>query len=841
MNSNSSKSTSTVPTNIDTLASLFEYPSVILFASHFSPAEDNAVESGELAWIAVKTIDGSMICQCALTVTREESSSSNESTRATQEEEHVCSNSMSVDSIQKALQKFDQFVYEKFIKTKCKFCLVLYDAQKELHADRKGLYQIADKLGIRLAAHYQNYCDLKTVSVPTYPSTSGSVSSILEGNKDEGLSNTDKIAQIQAQVLQTIQSELQSFEEGCIAKCIKMQQFFIQCHEKITALLHEKIRNFKLSAQAPVWTGKIVSTIKPITSPVVRLRGLPWTCNEQDIVNFFENCKFASKSASVNHSNDIEEESYKASSFKDENEKINIEAQGSGDENILLVLNHHGRATGEAYVEFISVAEAKKAFKKDRTYMKHRYIEIFASSKRDMENCRRFMEYELGILGNSTVIRMRGLPYKASIADVEKFFDGLEIAVVPKRSKNPDEPVTNQKNILIVISSDGKSTGDAYVEFKTADIAKEAMKRNKEKIFNRYIELFRSSIAEMNAARKFTKYYAQYNTMHQAQILNSYPMNYVPYNTFTESFEAMPVYVPEQSENRNFSDYVVKLTGLPADKDEKYVADLFSDLGIEIADRGIHLVFDENEVFTGEAFVELFSEENVENAISNLNNLKEKNGIQVSKCDAQEMLRACGVDPAAQDNQQLQMQTALQFQEYIDQEKYFQQQQYYNSRYNYQYYRPQYQNYYDYQQYYHRQYLPHQQYHQPYAARQVNDQQPDDYQPNEQHSQVQMPMNESHPRQNLETENTTHYNNNNNDNYYYSKTRRGGYGGKYNHHYRRSKNYIQYQSPHSEPLEMLMQQSYSTYYPDNFYHYAHQHQFLPHIHYGSRSIQKGHS
>jgi hypothetical protein len=105
MNSNSSKSTSTVPTNIDALASLFEYPSVILFASHFSPAEDNAAESGELAWIAVKTIDGSMICECALTVTREESSSSNESRRVTQEEENVCNNSMSVDTIQKALQK----------------------------------------------------------------------------------------------------------------------------------------------------------------------------------------------------------------------------------------------------------------------------------------------------------------------------------------------------------------------------------------------------------------------------------------------------------------------------------------------------------------------------------------------------------------------------------------------------------------------------------------------------------------------------------------------------------------------------------------------------------------
>jgi hypothetical protein len=46
-----------------------------------------------------------MICECALTVTREESSSSNESRRVTQEEENVCNNSMSVDTIQKALQK----------------------------------------------------------------------------------------------------------------------------------------------------------------------------------------------------------------------------------------------------------------------------------------------------------------------------------------------------------------------------------------------------------------------------------------------------------------------------------------------------------------------------------------------------------------------------------------------------------------------------------------------------------------------------------------------------------------------------------------------------------------
>lgn len=81
-----------------------------------------------------------------------------------------------------------------------------------------------------------------------------------------------------------------------------------------------------------------------------------------------------------------------------------------------------------------------------------------------------------------SVLRMRGLPYRTSRNDVASFFKGSVV---------PDD------GVHFVTRADGRFTGEAYVRFATREDAKLALKKDREMLGNRYIELFTSSPEEM--------------------------------------------------------------------------------------------------------------------------------------------------------------------------------------------------------------------------------------------------------------------------------------------------------------------------------------------------------
>ena len=85
-------------------------------------------------------------------------------------------------------------------------------------------------------------------------------------------------------------------------------------------------------------------------------------------------------------------------------------------------------------------------------------------------------------------LRMRGLPFQATKEDVAEFFKDYK-------------PVPD--SIILTYRMDGRSTGEAYVEFETPDSAKEAMTLHRSTIGSRYIELFISNKEEhtRNVAR----------------------------------------------------------------------------------------------------------------------------------------------------------------------------------------------------------------------------------------------------------------------------------------------------------------------------------------------------
>merc|ERR1719330_576509 len=70
--------------------------------------------------------------------------------------------------------------------------------------------------------------------------------------------------------------------------------------------------------------------------------------------------------------------------------------------------------------------------------------------------------------------------------DIEKFFDGMEI--------------TNN-GILMTSDYQGRSSGEAYVQFSSKQDGEKALEKNKQSIGHRYIEVFRSSMVEAQRAQ----------------------------------------------------------------------------------------------------------------------------------------------------------------------------------------------------------------------------------------------------------------------------------------------------------------------------------------------------
>lgn len=62
-----------------------------------------------------------------------------------------------------------------------------------------------------------------------------------------------------------------------------------------------------------------------------------------------------------------------------------------------------------------------------------------------------------------------------------------------------------EDGVLFVKKWDGKATGDAFVLFREESDAPKALSKHKECIGTRYIELFRSTVAEVQQVSPYTR------------------------------------------------------------------------------------------------------------------------------------------------------------------------------------------------------------------------------------------------------------------------------------------------------------------------------------------------
>ncbi|VBB25577.1 unnamed protein product [Acanthocheilonema viteae] len=190
----------------------------------------------------------------------------------------------------------------------------------------------------------------------------------------------------------------------------------------------------------------------PDTDFIMKCRGLPWSCTEDDLREFFGE---AARSITQ----------------------------------IKLTKDRDGRASGEGFVVFSNREDYDFALTKDKKYIGKRYVELqqVSSMESDCDDGdKRYGESvtDPNLPGRETsIVRLGGLPYGCTKEEIMRFFEPLEIA---------------DKGIVMTYDRySGKPKGEAFVAFNDDDSASKALAKNKEYIQHRYVDIYPSSYGEM--------------------------------------------------------------------------------------------------------------------------------------------------------------------------------------------------------------------------------------------------------------------------------------------------------------------------------------------------------
>ncbi|XP_075776495.1 epithelial splicing regulatory protein 1 isoform X3 [Pelodiscus sinensis] len=294
---------------------------------------------------------------------------------------------------------------------------------------------------------------------------------------------------------------------------------------------------------------------------IIRARGLPWQSSDQDIARFFKG--------------------------------LNIAKGGAA-----LCLNAQGRRNGEALVRFVNEEHRDLALQRHKHHMGNRYIEVYKATGTSNEAAQ-FLSKE-----NQVIVRMRGLPFNATTEEVLMFF-GQQC------------PVTGGKEgILFVMYPDNRPTGDAFVLFACEEYAQNALKKHKDLLGKRYIELFRSTAAEVQ------------------QVLNRYsstPLIPLP------APPVLPVLSQQFIPPTSIRD-CVRLRGLPYSATIEDILEFLGEFSANIRTHGVHLVLNHQGRPSGDAFIQMKSADRAFSTAQKCHKKTMKDRyIEVFQCSAEEM------------------------------------------------------------------------------------------------------------------------------------------------------------------------------------------------------------
>ncbi|XP_023646100.1 epithelial splicing regulatory protein 2 isoform X1 [Paramormyrops kingsleyae] len=306
---------------------------------------------------------------------------------------------------------------------------------------------------------------------------------------------------------------------------------------------------------------------------VIRARGLPWQSSDQDIARFFKG--------------------------------LNIAKGG-----VALCLNAQGRRNGEALVRFVSPEHRDLALERHKHHMGSRYIEVYKATGEEFlkiaggtsNEVAQFLSKE-----NQVIIRMRGLPFTATPEDVLGFL-------------GPDSPVTDgDEGLLFVRYPDGRPTGDAFVLFACEEYAQNALKKHKHILGKRYIELFRSTAAEVQQVL---------NRYVSAPLISTLPPPMVPVPVL-----ATPPFLPASSTRD-----CVRLRGLPYSATIEDILEFMAEHTVDIKPHGVHMVLNQQGRPSGDAFIQMKAADRAFMVAQKCHKKMMKDRyVEVFQCSAEEM------------------------------------------------------------------------------------------------------------------------------------------------------------------------------------------------------------
>uniref|UniRef100_A0AAQ5Z0F8 RRM domain-containing protein n=1 Tax=Amphiprion ocellaris TaxID=80972 RepID=A0AAQ5Z0F8_AMPOC len=337
----------------------------------------------------------------------------------------------------------------------------------------------------------------------------------------------------------------------------------IRCQTKIRSFLIVLI-NHKFSCVETVkykFDSGTCSKTEPVDSEtVIRARGLPWQSSDQDIARFFKG--------------------------------LNIAKGG-----VALCLNAQGRRNGEALVRFINSEHRDLALERHKHHMGSRYIEVYKATGEEFlkiaggtsNEVAQFLSKE-----NQVIIRMRGLPFTATPQEVLSFL-------------GPESPVTDGgEGLLFVKYPDGRPTGDAFVLFSCEEYAQNALKKHKQILGKRYIELFRSTAAEVQ------------------QVLNRYMST-----PLIATLPPSPIVSTRDC---------IRLRGLPYTAGIEDILEFMGEHTVDIKPHGVHMVLNQQGRPSGDAFIQMKSSDKAFMVAQKCHKKTMKDRyVEVFQCSTEEM------------------------------------------------------------------------------------------------------------------------------------------------------------------------------------------------------------
>lgn len=242
--------------------------------------------------------------------------------------------------------------------------------------------------------------------------------------------------------------------------------------------------------------------------------------------------------------------------------------------------------------------------------MGNRYVEVFLSGEGEMSQANVAppvagangapWHMEPGA-GSGGVVRLRGLPFNATADLILQFFQGYEI---------PKGPM----GVHLIYGANGRPNGEAFVEFGGEEVADAALSRDRATIGTRYVEVFRATPEQMGQALQRVARSNNLAPMHMAQ--GGMHAGMAPYGFSPYAMGAMPLMGGMGGAMGMMGggvDAVCKMRGLPYKVTRGDILEFFGGLSVPL--NGVHLMFNEREQPTGEAYVEFSSLEDREKAM----------------------------------------------------------------------------------------------------------------------------------------------------------------------------------------------------------------------------------